>query len=390
MESKDRWLKIVLIGEGGQGVVHRVVDKNRFPIQTRWGNLNRGMDAFTNLRATTIDPTDRIFDYFSHFQEGIIEIIDAHDKNNHGALKELHDAKDARDNKNAEERLRREINAMSAVNHPNLLKIIDSDPDGKWYVSPFFSQGTLSDDGTRFKGDFIGALKAVRPLIEGVAKLHDENIVHRDIKPKNIFINNNGGMVLGDFGLIYFINAQHARISNTFENVGSTDWMPQWAARIRIEDIRPSFDVYSLGKLIWFMVSGQQVLPLWYYQDDEYNLEILFPNAPYIEYANKIFQKCIVEKEKDCLPNATALLTEINDILNRTSRNTDLSDLHSSVKCKVCGNGNYKMMLDFNDRYHNMFGTNCDGPSEFKMYSCNNCGNVQFFHHIGKSFWTPK
>ncbi len=105
-------------------------------------------------------------------------------------------------------------------------------------------------------------MKAFRPLVEGVAKLHERGFVHRDIKPQNIFIDANGNLVLGDFGIVFFDDPAHTRLSATFENVGSRDWMPGWAYSVRIEAVKPAFDVFSLGKVLWAMISTKPVLPL--------------------------------------------------------------------------------------------------------------------------------
>jgi hypothetical protein len=72
------------------------------------------------------------------------------------------------------------IQAMSRASHPHLLKIYEADPDVKWFVSQYHPRGTLAAHRDRFAGDFVQALKAFRPLVEGVATLHDRNIVHRD------------------------------------------------------------------------------------------------------------------------------------------------------------------------------------------------------------------
>ena len=126
--------------------------------------------------------------------------------------------------------------------------------------------------------------------------MHSHNIIHRDIKPENIFINSNNEFVLGDFGLVFFNDNKHTRISNTFSNVGSRDWMPGWAMSKRIEDVNPSFDVFALGKIIWTIISGIPVLPLWYFKEKEHNLEVLFPNKREMKLVNLLLNKCIVEK----------------------------------------------------------------------------------------------
>ena len=104
----------------------------------------------------------------------------------------------------------------------------------------------------------------MRPLVEAVAALHEVKIIHRDIKPDNIFVTDNG-LVLGDFGIAHLEDKDNTRVSETYENVGSRDWMPPWAMGMRLDDVRPTFDVFGLGKVLWSMVSGKSKLRLWYY-----------------------------------------------------------------------------------------------------------------------------
>ncbi|MFB3906566.1 MAG: protein kinase [Acidobacteriota bacterium] len=90
---------------------------------------------------------------------------------------------------------------------------------------------------------------AFRPLVEGVVALHQDKLVHRDIKRENVYLDEQDRLVLGDFGLVYFIDDKRSRLSAQFENVGSRDWEPPWAQGVRLEKVTPAFDVFSLGKM---------------------------------------------------------------------------------------------------------------------------------------------
>jgi len=63
------------------------------------------------------------------------------------------------------------------------------------------------------------------------------------VKPANVFIADDGHLVLGDFGLVIQPGSRDPRLTDTYENVGSRDWMPGWAMGMRMDDVRPSFDV---------------------------------------------------------------------------------------------------------------------------------------------------
>jgi serine/threonine protein kinase len=105
--------------------------------------------------------------------------------------------------------------------------------------------GTLEDKPTAFKGDAFSALKAIRPVVAALSRLHKDKMVLRDIKPANVFFENNC-LVLGDFG-IAFSPTHVDRITTPNERVGPRDYMPGWAnIGMRFEDVEPNFDVYML------------------------------------------------------------------------------------------------------------------------------------------------
>jgi len=215
--------------------------------------------------------------------------------------------------------------------------------------------------------------------VAGVAELHSKGIIHRDIKPNNVFLSEKDGLVLGDFGLVFFADDKQSRLSATLENVGSRDWMPGWAQGQRIEDIRPTFDVFSLGKLLWSMVSGRSFLRLWYFDRDEFNVERYFPNEPYIKFANTILAKCVVQDEQSCLPDASALLQEVDRTLRVIERQGDLVSNTVTRTCKVCAIGTYRLAVDRNVIAAGNFGIAARGAHSLKIFTCSHCGHVQLF-----------
>lgn len=379
MDFKKRWEKIDELGfAGGQGKVFRVIDISKLDHEIR-PNIIRAIQGFTGVY------TDKQLEKnFKSFRKALADLIRMEDPIRHGALKVLHEPKDARDSKRAEARLKKEIKAMSDIKHPNLLKILDYDPDAKWFVSEFHPKGALVENKNIYTGNLIRALKAFRPLVEGVSELHKNGIVHRDVKPQNVFISSNNNLILGDFGLVFFIDDQHTRISETWQNVGTHAWMPPWAFEMKIEDVQPTFDVFSLGKLLWAMVSQKPTLQLWYFEKPNFNLENMFPNIPSMQLANTLFKKCIVQFEEDCLPDATALLKEVDNVLSIIDMNADVIGDRVTRTCKVCGIGRYRLVVNQDVTQTRNFGLSPRGESSFKIFICNNCGNVQLFAFGGK------
>ncbi|MDE2736167.1 MAG: protein kinase [Gemmatimonadota bacterium] len=391
MKYNNRWRKIKEIGEGGQGKVYLALDLSKsdfdvfhFPlaIQNALEIKKRLIqeedeskeNALENLLAGNI---------VRELREGIQILLSANDCLNQKALKILHSPDKSRNYDDAEERLRRELEAMKQVDHPNLLKIEDSDLDEKWFVSEYYPAGTLEKNSDRFTGQVKRTLTAIQPVVEGVSSLHRAGLVHRDIKPENIFLDGEK-LVLGDFGLVFFADRNRTRLSHTMENVGSHRWMPPWAENARLEEVNPSFDVFSLGKVIWSMISKELSLPLWYQRKQKYNLQFMFPDIPAMEFVNELLDKCVVENEADCLPDASNLWLYIDDILRALELSADpIRDILRP--CKVCGFGFYRPFSDFPSKDMDrseieLFGLKPEGDATFKIHNCNRCGHVQLFY----------
>ena len=369
MDYKYRWKIVAILGQGDQGRVYRVIDTKEFDID---GQIRPDIEnALHGLVSSDKIETRKKF--FELFRWAILDLFQMEEPENQGALKVLHKPKEEKGADRVQDRIKREIKAMASISHPNLLEILDTDRDSRWFVSKFYPKGSLDKHLHTYVGEFPRALKSFRQLVEGVSELHKKGFVHRDIKPQNVFVGRNGGLVLGDFGLVFFIDESYTRISKTWETVGRGDWTPPWALSLRIDEIDPSFDVFCLGKLLWSMVSGSPNLPLWHYDQPEFNLETKFPNRHSIRLANYLFSKCIVESEKDCLPDATGLLEKVDEVLSLIDSHADVVDPTLKLQCKVCGRGNY-IESDAGSYFMKPVGKRV-----LKMSICDYCGHAQLF-----------
>lgn len=280
----------------------------------------------------------------------------------------------------ASDRLHCEI-AVLSKNKGGLPKLLSSSEDDKWIVTEFFELGTVEKSIARYRGDAVGALKAFRSLLVTMAfSLHSEMIVHRDIKPANVFLGNNGTLIPGDFGIVFL--PDHPRLTFTGESVGPSDYMPPWAdTGMRVEDIRPSFDVYMLGKLLWCMVAGRLRLFREDQRDPQFDVEGMFPNTPYIHLINPILDKCVVRYEKDCAPSAKELLAVVDDAIKLIDQNTVMFMRGGRLvfPCRVCGKGYYS-----SDPGHVMHARYNDVGQQqntirLRLFTCTVCAHQEFF-----------
>jgi hypothetical protein len=100
----------------------------------------------------------------------------------------------------------------------------------------------------------------------------------------------------------------------------------------------------------------------------------MFRDNPQLRYVQSLLKKTVVEREENCLPNAQALLAEVDSAINALSIGGQLPGEHRKLKCRFCGIGQYRDTR--NIPINNMFG-NDDTPPKF--YVCENCGHTELF-----------
>jgi serine/threonine protein kinase len=159
----------------------------------------------------------------------------------------------------AKARFGREVNALQSLNHPNIVKIIHSNLAAQepYYVAEYCESGSLEKIGASiYKGDIAKTMAVVLPILDALVAAHTNGIVHRDVTPDNIWFRGNGTPVIGDFGLSYMEGEERLTVSN--ERVGSPNFIaPEMeAGQHHLGEPSDRTDVYSLGKVIYWMLSG--------------------------------------------------------------------------------------------------------------------------------------
>ncbi len=369
----SRWRVLRPLGQGGQGRVYEVEDVPELA-EPSVPSLEERM------KKTLREATAAVYHAESQAaMRELIQIIQDLSRGAslaatlpHGALKELLPFEEAVNAATAKERLTREMAAMATVKHPNLIAMLDSNADERWFVTTYYEKGSLENNLTKYRGRALDTVRAIRGLVDGVALLHKSRLVHRDIKPGNVYIADDERLVLGDFGLVFQSDSAD-RVTETFENVGTRDFMPPWAMGVRIEDIKPDFDVFGLSKLLWTMISGKPRMQLWYWNDPRFDLAIQFAEDAHVARVNRIFSKTLVQFAKDCLPTATELLAEIDEAIDAIETSTQLPSTKKPMRCRFCGIGVYEQFsgiqadgfADSTDRRH--------------TWRCNKCGHLESF-----------
>ncbi len=156
-------------------------------------------------------------------------------------------------------RFEREAKAAAALNHPNICTVHEIDEfEGKTFIAMAFLEGEGLD-----KKIEAGPLKLNEALdiaiqvAQGLQAAHEKKIVHRDIKPANLMVTDSGSkqlVTIMDFGLAQL--ADRSKLTRTDETMGTVTYMsPEQTYGM---DLDRRTDIWSLGVVIYEMVTGQQ------------------------------------------------------------------------------------------------------------------------------------
>lgn len=177
-------------------------------------------------------------------------------------------------------RFRNEIEAIKRLSHTNIIKLIDHsalnetslNEDRAFLVMPIAEGGDLSDRErlTIYKGSVEAVLNVAKQVASALEAAHAAGVIHRDIKPQNILFTGKGHSIwLTDFG-ICLIRGQD-RPTDTGEVVGPHGFMAPELENGGQLDVAPAADIYSLGKVIFYMLSGGIIVPRETVHDDRYD-----------------------------------------------------------------------------------------------------------------------
>ena len=160
-------------------------------------------------------------------------------------------------NEEIQKRFVREISVAQKLDHENVVAYHDCGVHEEilYYTMDLVAWGSLGDTLSRMGSlPWREAAECAVHICNGLQHLHDQGVVHRDLKPDNIFLSDDGRLKLGDFGLARDLESSPLTLEG--QTVGTAKYLAPEQARAE-PDIDGRTDLYALGCLLFEMISGR-------------------------------------------------------------------------------------------------------------------------------------
>jgi serine/threonine protein kinase len=290
-------------------------------------------------------------------------------------------------------RFEREIKACFALKHRNIVKVKDSayeDTPTPYLVTEYCSGRELTAEKIR-NLPTIERLRMFEYICEAIAHAHREGVIHRDIKPGNIFLENLDSLIpiVGDFGLCFFKGEEsRERPTATRGSIGNWEFGPPEGHMGRQNSPDESFDVYNLGRLLYWLLSSGSLLYREYFDRAEFDLRT--DGADHVVHlAYEVIARSVNEDPARRYATAAKMLEDVKELIVFAEKDGRYLDCGLPQSCVFCRVGNYHW------EYLGAQDNDCYQFAEYGLSfqpirgvpinprilfgRCGHCGNVQQF-----------
>jgi Tfp pilus assembly protein PilF len=157
-------------------------------------------------------------------------------------------------------RFRREAQAAAALQHPNICPVHEvGEVDGVPYLTMTYIEGKPLA-ALIASGKLVAMRQCVlfvRKLAMALAEAHKRGVIHRDLKPGNIMMDQRGEPIIMDFGLARRSRPGEERVTQKGAALGTPAYMPPEQVQGKVEEMGPGCDIYALGVILYELLTGR-------------------------------------------------------------------------------------------------------------------------------------
>src|SRR6202034_218129 len=218
------------------------------------------------------------------------------------------------------ERFRREARAVAQLSHPHVVGVIDAGEDeGRPYIVFEYVEGETLKDRIRRLGR-LPIAEAVAYAIEiarALGAAHARHIVHRDVKPQNVLIDEEGSAKVTDFGIARTLDEEgltaDGRVLGTTDYVSPEQALGQW--------VSGQSDLYSLGIVLWEMLTGevpfkgdnQVAVAMKHVRDELPDIQTIRPEVS--SALASVVDTATAKRQEDRYADDVELIADLEDVL---------------------------------------------------------------------------
>ena len=223
-------------------------------------------------------------------------------------------------------RFQREALNSSSLSHPNIVEVYDvGDDNGQYFIVMEYIEGKNLKTLLKKRGKLTVSevIDIMSQIADGLSVAHDSYIIHRDIKPQNIMILENGLVKITDFGIAMAMNA--TQLTQTNSVMGSVHYLPPEQASGKGSTLKS--DIYSMGILMYELLTG--VLPyrgdnaveiaLKHLKEPLPSIREILPDIP--QSVENIILKSAAKNPKNRYNDARAMYEDLKTCLDETRLN---------------------------------------------------------------------
>ena len=278
----------------------------------------------------------------------------------------------------AVKRFNREAKAVTSLSHPNIVSIYDVENEGDFYylILEYVEGMTLKDYMAKNPKMPVETIVYIaKQIADGLSHAHQNGIIHRDIKPQNILMNNDLTCKITDFGIARAYG--DTTLTQTNQMLGTVYYLSPEQARGNVATAQS--DIYSLGILIFEMITGQipfkgesaVAIALKHLQEELPDIDRYRENVP--QSVKNIVLKTTMKNPNERYISSKELAVDLSTVLNpeRLYENKYTGFKISDTKYSNTQNYNQTQYVDVRDIESSYVNTSYQNQEFYDDYNDN-------------------